>query len=54
VLADDAAPDLLDECRACAGELVEKLDVAGVVHRLLSCRHSYPRLMACWPDGLMA
>jgi hypothetical protein len=40
VLAHDPPADLLDQRRAGAGELVEELDVAGIVDRLLSCRHS--------------
>jgi len=41
VLADDPSPDLLDERRARAGELVEQLEVAGVVGWLRSRGHAH-------------
>jgi benzoyl-CoA reductase/2-hydroxyglutaryl-CoA dehydratase subunit BcrC/BadD/HgdB len=40
VLAHDASSDLLDERRSRARELVEELDVPGIVDWLLSCCHS--------------
>ena len=39
-LADDAAADLFDQLGMRAGELVQQLDVAGVIDRFLSRRHS--------------
>ena len=51
VLADDAAADLLDQRRARARELVEQLDVARVVDRLLSRCHSRSLLSRCECPG---
>jgi hypothetical protein len=41
VLADDPAPDLFDEGGMRSRQLVEKLDVVRIVHRLLSRCHSH-------------